>query len=198
MPSNLVKTKSDEKEWSKAKRLAKKANKVKNKWAYTTAIYKKLKKYEQISIDKYNSVYLIENEKYHKIKKNNELLKNPTLKEIINLIKQIPSTDLKMGRAILYSENMYFWVDPSVLHHVIIEEEHLPKTSITLEMDFSESPIEIRLSVTNKKLNNIYKLDKEKQVKIIMEHPIIEKLFGSYDFDTNKTTNSGMYTATYK
>lgn len=58
MPSNLVKTKSDEKKWDKAKELAKKAVRkkgIKNKWAYTTGIYKKMKGME--SITPYNSIF---------------------------------------------------------------------------------------------------------------------------------------------
>ncbi len=42
MPTNLVKTKEDEKLWERAKKLAKKQGKAKN-YAYIVAIYKKLK-----------------------------------------------------------------------------------------------------------------------------------------------------------
>jgi len=42
MPTNVVKTKSDEKKWSKAKALAKKEGKEDN-YAYIMSIYKNLK-----------------------------------------------------------------------------------------------------------------------------------------------------------
>lgn len=142
---------------------------------------------------------LKENEEtYHKLKKQGSILKDPSLKDLMELVKKIPEEDMKIVKAVIARDDVFAWTDLNLEHHIVIEQENLPKSSITLEIDFSESPIEIRLSVTNKKLNNIYELPKEKQAVMVMEHPQVEKLFGKYDKEKNLTDKSGMYKATFK
>lgn len=108
-----------------------------------------------------------------------KILKNPDKKSMLDLVKEKPDTEVKIFRGILSGQDFYFWGEQNLLHEDVLQHMNLPKTSITIEIDFSEYPIEIRLSATNDRLNNISKLPAEKQRQIVMENPQIQKLFSS-------------------
>lgn len=105
---------------------------------------------------------------------------NPSKQEIRKLLAEVPQGFLPVLRAVLHND-LLVWAQPELLHEYVVEHRGMPRDSATLEFDFSESPVEIRLSATNARMNAIGKLERDKQADLIMNDPHVVAIFGKYD-----------------
>ena len=119
---------------------------------------------------------------------------NPSKQDIRKLLAEVPEGFLPVLRGILHND-LLIWSRPELLHEYVMEHRGMPRDSATLEFDFSSSPVEIRLSATNARMNAIGKLEHSKQADLVMGDPHVAAIFGAYDPQSGIT--KGATRATY-